>query len=69
MRDFPRRLLKSLIAVVAGNAAYFLLMPYMPAAARHQRNQLDLGLLVDFWFCLVAYGVLELILRAYRRRG
>ena len=27
--------LESLAAVLAGNAAYFLLMPFLPVAARH----------------------------------
>ncbi|HUU13999.1 MAG TPA: hypothetical protein VM182_09850 [Terriglobia bacterium] len=62
------RWIKSLIAVVAGNALYFSLAPHMPAAARHERFQLDLGVLVDFWFCLVVYGLIELVLHVRRRR-
>ncbi len=56
----------ALIAVLAGNAVYFLVMPYLPLAARHVAPRLDLGLVVDFWFCLVALG----IVKAWaRRRG
>ena len=50
---------QSLIAVVAGNLVYFLLMPYMPPAARHNPMRLDLGVLVDFWFCLVFLGAIK----------
>jgi hypothetical protein len=64
------RWIKSLIAVVAGNAVYFSLAPHMPAAARHQPFNLDLGVLVDFWFCLAAYGLVELVLYIrHRKRG
>ncbi len=58
-----RNFVKSLIAVLAGNAAYFLLLaPRLPAAARHRAFDFDLGLLIDFWLCLVAYGLIELLL-------
>jgi hypothetical protein len=50
---------QALLAVFAGNAAYFLLMPHLPPVARHTPFQMDLGLLVDFWFCLVALGVIK----------
>jgi len=49
----------SLVAVLAGNAAYFLLMPLLPARAHHAPFQIDLGLIVDFWFCLVAFGIVK----------
>ena len=65
-------LAKSFVAVVSGNAFYFLiLMPLLPPAARHRPYQLDLGLVVDFWVCLACYGVVELISRHTRseRRG
>jgi hypothetical protein len=53
--------LHALIAVLAGNAAYFLLMPYLPPPARHVAPRLDLGMVVDFWFCLVALGVVKTV--------
>jgi hypothetical protein len=52
---------QSLIAVVAGNVVYFLLMPHLPPAARHNPARLDLGVLVDFWFCLVFLGAIKTI--------
>lgn len=51
--------LQSLVAVVAGNVVYFLLMPYLPPAARHNPMRFDIGVVVDFWFCLVFLGILK----------
>jgi len=51
--------LESLLAVLLGNAAYYALAPSLPPAARHQLSEIDLGLLVDFWFCLVAFGLIR----------
>ena len=62
-----RRLLKQLVAIIIGNAIYFLLlMPHLPARAQHRPDKLDLGLLVDFWICVVVYGTIELM---SRRKG
>jgi len=62
-------LLQSFIAVVAGNAVYFLLMPHLPPAARHYPAQFDLGVLVDFWFCLVFLGAIKTLARGKRSSG
>ena len=51
---------QSLIAVLAGNIVYFLLMPYLPPAAQHV-HKYDLGMVVDFAFCLVFLGVIKTI--------
>ena len=59
---------QALVAVLAGNAAYFLLMPYLPAGARHSVFQLDWGLVVDFWFCLVIFGVIKTFARWRQRK-
>jgi len=58
---------QSLIAVLAGNIAYFLLMPHLPQAARHVPPRFDLGVVVDFWFCLVVLGVIKTFTRWGRR--
>lgn len=59
---------KSLVAVVVGNVLYlFVISPYLPVQARHHPSRFDLGLIIDFWFCLVIYGIIELLLR-FRRR-
>ena len=52
---------RSLIAVLAGNLIYFSLMRFLPERAQHQPNRLDWGLVVDFWVCLVCYGIVRLI--------
>ena len=54
------KLTKYLIAILLGNALYFVLSPYLPPAAQHGAEALDLGTVVDFWFCLLVYGLLEL---------
>jgi len=51
----------ALIAVLGGNAAYFLLMPYLPVGAQHVPFHIDLGLVVDFWFCLVVFGIVKTV--------
>lgn len=55
----------ALIAVLAGNAIYFLVMPYLPPPARHVAPRLDLGLVVDFWFCLVVLGIVKTMARRF----
>ena len=52
--------IKYLVAILLGNGLYFALNPYLPPAARHHLYNLDLGTLVDFWFCLFFLGLLEL---------
>jgi hypothetical protein len=59
---------QSLIAVLAGNVAYFLLMPHLPPAARHVPPRFDLGVAVDFWFCLLIFGAIK-TLTQWRRRS
>ncbi len=65
----PKNFWQSLIAVVIGNAIYFLLMPELPRLARHTTFRFDMGLVVDFWICLVIYGFLEFINRLRRPRA
>ena len=52
---------QSLLAILAGNLIYYSIQKYLPAAAQHHLYKIDLGLAVDFWFCLVCYGVVRLI--------
>ena len=49
----------ALVAVLVGNAAYFLLGRYLPPKARHMPFHIDIGLIVDFWLCLVAFGMIK----------
>ncbi len=50
---------QALISIVLGNVVYFLLAPSLPAVARHHPFRMDLGMVIDFWFCLVAYGLIR----------
>ncbi len=54
------KLMKYLIAILLGNALYFALSPNLPPAAQHGAEALNLGTVVDFWFCLLVYGIMEL---------
>jgi hypothetical protein len=54
----------ALVAVLAGNAIYFLLMPHLPAVIRHRLFKEDLGLLVDFLICTVIFAAVK-----YARRN
>jgi energy-converting hydrogenase Eha subunit A len=59
--------IQSLIAVVAGNIVYLLLMSHLPLAARHVPMRFDLGVVVDFWFCLVVLGIIKTVTRRRSR--
>jgi hypothetical protein len=50
-----RNFLDALLAVLAGNAIYFLLMPHLPRVARHALFKEDWGLLVDFAICAAIF--------------
>ena len=60
-RLFKRSFWQSLIAVLAGNAIYFSVERFLPPRAQHGIYQIDWGLAVDSWICLVCYGLLRLI--------
>ena len=60
MSSVSGKWVKFLVAILLGNGLYFSLYPYLPPAAQHRPLRLDLGTLVDFWFCLFVYGLLEL---------
>jgi hypothetical protein len=51
-------LIQALSAIVLGNVAYFLLGPSFQLP-RHRPFQFDAGLVVDFFLCLVAYGLIR----------
>lgn len=58
-----RNFVESLVAVLGGNLAYFLLLPRLPESARHAPQSLDLGLMVDFAICIVALGCVRALSR------
>ncbi len=51
--------LQALLAIILGNLVYFALYPSMPALARHRPLHLDLGMVLDFWFCLAVYVLIR----------
>ena len=51
-------LIQALCAIILGNVAYFFLAPSLPLP-RHRPFQFDTGTVVDFLFCLVAYGLIR----------
>ena len=53
--------MQALAAVLLGNLAYFILVRYLPRPAHHVPFRLDLGTVVDFCFCLVAFGVIKAV--------
>lgn len=62
-----KNFLDALLAVLAGNAIYFLLMPHLPMAARHRLFRQDWGLLLDFIICAAIFATVKMV-RA-RERG
>lgn len=58
----------ALVAVIVGNIAYLLSEKYLPVPARHVVFKLDLGTLVDFWYCLVAFGIVKTVVSWRERR-
>jgi hypothetical protein len=66
--SLSRNFFISLAAVVLGNAIYLLIMRYLPPAAQHHSLRIlpDLGLVVDFWICLVLWGVFSYLFRPHQ---
>jgi len=61
MSPRTKRWIKYLIAIVVGNAIYFSLEPHLPPVIQHRPYHADLGMFVDLWFCVLVYGLLELL--------
>ncbi|HYG99690.1 MAG TPA: hypothetical protein VD837_11210 [Terriglobales bacterium] len=60
---------RSLAAILIGNALYFLLIaPRLPPSGQHRPFAIDWGLVIDFWVCLVVYGLIDLILKRRKKR-
>jgi hypothetical protein len=59
-----KNFLDALVAVLAGNAIYYLLMPHLPDAVRHGLFKEDLGLLLDFAICSMIFAIVK-----YARRN
>ena len=64
-----RNFLHALAAVLGGNAVYFLLLPHLPPSVQHMPDRIDLGLILDFLFCLILLGLIKAIARGNPRHG
>ncbi len=62
-RNTVKNFLDALIAVLAGNAIYYLLMPQLPSVARRRFFKEDWGLLVDFAICTAIFAVVKCLRR------
>jgi hypothetical protein len=58
-----KNFLDALVAVLAGNAIYYLLMPRLPSVARHRLFKEDWGLLVDFAICTAIFIAVKYVRR------
>ncbi len=57
----PRRWIEYTVAILAGNAVYFLvLFPDFPPGLQHQPMKIDFGLVLDFLCCVAVYAVIRL---------
>lgn len=61
-----RNFLDALLAVLAGNAIYFLLMPHLSRVARHALFKEDLGLLLNFVICAAIFVAVKYVRRHER---
>lgn len=60
----PIRWLEYLVAILIGNAIYYLsLAPHLPEVLRHQGFEVDGGVLVDFAVCVAVYWLIRLGIR------
>ncbi|MEP6770147.1 MAG: hypothetical protein ABJC61_15845 [Acidobacteriota bacterium] len=57
----PRRWVEYTVAILAGNAVYFLvLFSGLSPSMQHQPFKVDAGLLLDFLCCIAVYGAIRL---------
>jgi len=64
----PRRWIEYLIAILAGNGIYFIVLhPALPPGLRHEPFRFDAGLLLDFVCCVLVYAAIRLGSRHARK--
>lgn len=54
---------QSLLAVLAGNAIYLSVAPFLPSSAQHRLFREDWGLAIDFCICVVCYAAVRFFFR------
>lgn len=69
MSAHATRWLRWLVIILLGNGLYFAFLPYLPPPAQRHWSPFDLGTVVDFWFCLIVFGVFELISYLHSNRN
>jgi len=67
----PRLWIEYSVAILAGNAIYFLVLyPDLSPILQHRPFHFDVGLALDFLCCVVVYGVIRLgVAQARRMNG
>ncbi len=63
---------KIFVAVIGGNAIYYVFEDNLPAVFHHRIFSFDWGLLLDFWICVFLWMILDLIGRLrihYKNKG
>lgn len=63
LSPFWRRFLIAAVAVILGNAIYLSLQRFLPLRAHHNPFRIDLGLIADFWLCVVIFNLLVALFR------
>jgi hypothetical protein len=58
-----KNFMDALLAVMAGNAIYYLLSPHLPENMRHRLFIEDWGLVLDFAICTVIFVIVKLARR------
>jgi hypothetical protein len=53
----------ALLAVLSGNAIYYLLSPHLPESMRHRLFIEDWGLVLDFAICTVIFVIVKIVRR------
>jgi cytosine/uracil/thiamine/allantoin permease len=62
-----REFWQALIAILAGNAVYYILYPHLPRALQHRLYQVDAGLVLGFLICSAFYLLLRFAFPPRRR--
>lgn len=64
LSPFWRRFLIAAVAVILGNAIYLSLQRFLPERAHHNPFRIDLGLIADFWVCVLIFNLLLALFRS-----
>jgi len=68
MKIFIGKFTKIFVAVIGGNAIYYLFEENLPAVFHHRVFAMDWGLLLDLWICILCWLTLDLASKLVLRR-